>query len=296
MWDGASEQETELEEIWKAFLGWTDNDKQEEKEEKETHVAQNNAQPEDLRSQVGGTSSPPKATPNNQNLRPLTLFSGMPPEVPLSSSPLPIAKATNLLASNMKQIQDSKKGYEAPVPASTVNAIPIDHNPLKTSRLAATQRERSLRLLQAYLLCGRSFAFNGLAAVPQFSSVPDLGLAIAAATQIISIAQSMPKHSRGLQDLLDRTSVLIIAVVTPFIGTEQFPKRVRLQSIQQLARVLTIVANEIRMIKADITCRHISSAVETVLTYKVVQNRITGCSLKLDWAMRVFQASPLGEP
>ncbi|KAG8880416.1 hypothetical protein FRB98_005138, partial [Tulasnella sp. 332] len=133
--DGASEQETELEEIWKAFLGWTDNDKQEEKEEKETHVAQNNAQPEDLRSQ--GEFAQPSQQYKAGSYIPNPV--SMPPEVPLSSSPLPIAKATNLLASNMKQIQDSKKGYEAPVPASTVNAIPIDHNPLKTSRLAATQ-------------------------------------------------------------------------------------------------------------------------------------------------------------
>lgn len=60
-----------------------------------------------------------------------------------------------------------------------------------------------------------------------------------------------------------------------------------------LSSTLTAVANDLRMLKADLSFRQITTAVKSVLTYQNVQDRIAECSSKLDWAMSVFQASDL---
>ncbi|KAG8868179.1 hypothetical protein FRB97_002648, partial [Tulasnella sp. 331] len=56
---------------------------------------------------------------------------------------------------------------------------------------------------------------------------------------------------------------------------------------------LTEITNELRTIKADINYRQIKTAVTSVLTYQAVQDRINGCSSKLNWAMGVFQIESL---
>ncbi|KAG8842204.1 hypothetical protein FRB96_005931 [Tulasnella sp. 330] len=85
----------------------------------------------------------------------------------------------------------------------------------------------------------------------------------------------------------------MIAVITPFTGRTvyQLHDQKTLEKIERLANTLTTVANDLRMLKADLSFRQISTAVKTVLTYQDVQKRISDCSSKLDWAMSIFQAS-----
>ncbi|KAG8872997.1 hypothetical protein FRB97_007129 [Tulasnella sp. 331] len=92
-------------------------------------------------------------------------------------------------------------------------------------------------------------------------------------------------------------STLVTAGITPFFGRtqEELPDYKTLDSTQRLGETLKTAANDIRILKADLSFGQITTAVKSVLTYQDVQKRISECSSKLNWAMKIFQIESLAQ-
>ncbi|KAG8846464.1 hypothetical protein FRB96_001988 [Tulasnella sp. 330] len=168
------------------------------------------------------------------------------------------------------------------------------------------------------LLSGGAIAFSTLGTISQFISVTTFNslslqpLASLESSKTPISPWAIPKDREDCYDLLDRTSTLKIAVITPlsYRSTGQLRGPKTLDKVEWLARcvgditlnvrtvcdntsssTLTTFANGLRVLKADLSFRRVAAAIKSALTYGDVQNRIAECSSKLNWAMSVFQAS-----
>ncbi|KAG8994726.1 hypothetical protein FRB94_009681 [Tulasnella sp. JGI-2019a] len=148
-----------------------------------------------------------------------------------------------------------------------------------------------LKSVGSYLLDGTKIFLNTLQAISALIHVPWLGPAISAALQVITVAESVSSNSSQSKDLQERTYSLMIVILTSLQGKseEELPQDTLKTSVDRLARDLSGIAAELRVIRADANFRSLSAFTKAVLTSADIQERIAECSAKLDWAMKVFQ-------
>ncbi|KAG8997424.1 hypothetical protein FRB94_007671 [Tulasnella sp. JGI-2019a] len=160
------------------------------------------------------------------------------------------------------------------------------------------KKQQSLLEAQQCILAGAAAALTVLEAICEFVPVPGLKLAVHSAVQIMKIAQGIPKNLGDCQGLLDHTSTLMIAVITPLIGEPaERTEPHMLVRVERLASVLTEVSHDLRNIKADfnLSSGRISSTLVAVLMPQSAQDRINGCLVELTRATQAFQIESLAQ-
>ncbi|KAG9002787.1 hypothetical protein FRB93_011389 [Tulasnella sp. JGI-2019a] len=142
-----------------------------------------------------------------------------------------------------------------------------------------------------YLLGGTKISLSTLQAIAGLVPIPWLGSAIGAAIQVITVVEAVSSNSSQSLALQERTYGLMVVVITPLQGKseEELSQGSLKTSIDRLAGDLSDIADDLRIIRADTNFRQLSALPKAILTYQDIQGRISDCSAKLDWAMKVFQ-------
>ncbi|KAG8983913.1 hypothetical protein FRB94_007674 [Tulasnella sp. JGI-2019a] len=158
-----------------------------------------------------------------------------------------------------------------------LNDHPSDPRPANQNRVSTLERKFSLQSAQSCILDG---ALASLLTICNSILVPGLPFAIQTAGRIVEIGQAFPKDC---QELLDRISTLMIAVVAPLIAEPaERAEHQTLDRIDRLTKELTVILNDLNNLK---------TAMQS--TVHDAQERIDRCSARLAQITQDFRTESL---
>ncbi|KAG9036458.1 hypothetical protein FRB95_008756 [Tulasnella sp. JGI-2019a] len=148
----------------------------------------------------------------------------------------------------------------------------------------------SLATAGTHVVAGTKLSLGVLSSFSGFIPIPFVKLAVDAAIQVITIAQTVKGNRKALEILQNRVHAIMLVVIMPWTERteDDVPMELR-RNLERLSANLLKIVEEMQNLQRATGTRRFSAFFKSVLMSDNYAKIITDCTNSLDWAMQVFQ-------
>ncbi|KAG8926089.1 hypothetical protein FRC02_009214 [Tulasnella sp. 418] len=150
----------------------------------------------------------------------------------------------------------------------------------------------SLASVGAATLNGAQISLTLLKEAMDGTNIPFVKGVAGLAVEVIKIAKAIQTNKEDCDDLMKRTTSLLVVILGSLSGKKEdaIPSHLK-NGIERLTTTFQEVLAELRIIEKRVGKRSVGGLARSILYYVDNDEKLKGCSAKLEWAMGEFQVT-----